>query len=199
MAINSSKPQGVLLVGPPGCGKTTFLDMIREKYDKESYFAIGSTSTKAGMLDQLFLKKPKYLLIDEIETMDAYHQTVLLSLMQSGTLTETKRKITRETKMNTWVFATCNKTDRLLEPLMDRFTVMYFKPYAREEIIEIGRTRLAKEYKIKPELADYITTKILDTGSNSFRDVMKIAGLLPNKSETAVDYVMHTLEGYKQQ
>ena len=43
------------------------------------YFTIDAHSTKAGMLDYLFEKHPRILLIDEIEHMLAKDQTVLLT------------------------------------------------------------------------------------------------------------------------
>src|SRR5215207_3200426 len=83
MALESEQPVHVLLTGKPGCGKTQFLENIKGHYKDKAYFTIGAHSTKAGMLDYLFEKRPRFLLIDEIEHMPAKDQAVLLSLMQS--------------------------------------------------------------------------------------------------------------------
>src|SRR5437867_570184 len=61
-AIISRKPVHVLLVGKPGCAKTMFLTEIMRGI-KESYFIVGSNSTKAGFVNQLFEKTPKFVLI----------------------------------------------------------------------------------------------------------------------------------------
>ena len=72
-AILSERPVHILLIGRPGCAKTMFLiEMMRRL--KNSYFIVGSNTTKAGLVNQLFEKEPKYLLIDELDKMNANDQ-----------------------------------------------------------------------------------------------------------------------------
>jgi holliday junction DNA helicase RuvB len=59
------------------------------------------------------------------------------NLMESGILTELKHKQQRTTQLKAWVFASCNRTDKLLPPLLTRFRDIYFKPYTEEEFVEI--------------------------------------------------------------
>jgi Holliday junction DNA helicase RuvB len=106
MALKAEQPVHVLLTGEPGCGKTQFLENIKGYYKDKAYFTIGAHSTKAGMLDYLFEKRPRFLLIDEIEHMPAKDQAVLLGLMQSQVISETKYKKTRQTQLKCCVFAT---------------------------------------------------------------------------------------------
>ena len=40
-ALESTSPIGILLVGPPGCGKSEFLKHIRAAYDDKSVFIDG--------------------------------------------------------------------------------------------------------------------------------------------------------------
>ena len=47
--LNSEQPVHVLLTGEPGCGKTQFLENIKEYYKHRAYFTIGAHSTKTGM------------------------------------------------------------------------------------------------------------------------------------------------------
>src|SRR6476620_7647704 len=61
-AIRSHLPVHVLLVGPPGSAKTLFLMECMNL--QRSYFTLGSHSTKAGMVDYLFVNRPRYLIID---------------------------------------------------------------------------------------------------------------------------------------
>ena len=42
------------------------------------------------------------------------------------------------TQLKTWVFASANNIDKLLPPLLTRFTVIHLKPYTREEFVEIA-------------------------------------------------------------
>jgi DNA polymerase III delta prime subunit len=70
--------------------------------------------------------------------------------MESGILSELKHKQRRTTQLKTWVFASCNSTDKLLPPLTTRFTVIHFKPYTEEEFGEIvvnSETRYRRSFE----------------------------------------------------
>src|SRR5438094_858225 len=77
MSITSQKPVHILLVGPPASAKTLF--MLECMKLERSYFTLGSHSTKSGMLEYLFERRPRYLIVDEIEHMGIRDQTGLLS------------------------------------------------------------------------------------------------------------------------
>src|SRR5437867_8319221 len=143
-AILSRKPAHVLLVGKPGCAKTMFLTEIMYSI-KKSYFTVGSNTTKAGLVNQLFEKEPKYLLIDELDKMSGNDQVSLLHLMETGIISETKVKKTRQLELTSWVFATCNNSENIIEPLLSRFLVLEVPEYTFEEFREIAVTRLRKE------------------------------------------------------
>jgi Holliday junction DNA helicase RuvB len=96
LSFSSEKPVHILLVGPPASAKTLF--MLSCMKLERSYFTLGSHSTKSGMMDYLFQKRPRYLVIDEIEHMPIKDQTALLSLMETGIIVETKYKKTRDTQ-----------------------------------------------------------------------------------------------------
>jgi Holliday junction DNA helicase RuvB len=79
-----------MLVGPPGQAKTLFLKCILETFgEKKAFFTVGGNASKSGMIDVLFDMQPCYLLIDEIEHLKPEYQTALLSLMETGILTQT--------------------------------------------------------------------------------------------------------------
>jgi len=69
-AILSKRPIHVLLTRKPGCAKTLFLTEIMHSV-KQSYFIVGSNTTKAGLVNQLFVRQPKFLLIDELDKMQS--------------------------------------------------------------------------------------------------------------------------------
>ena len=94
-ALRADHPVHLLLVGKPGGGKTRFLKAIENRFPSQSYFALASGASGAGMVQKLFDKQPKYLLIDEIEHMKRSDIAVLQSLMQDGDLIETKKINTR--------------------------------------------------------------------------------------------------------
>ena len=66
---------------------------------ERSYFTLGTHSTRSGMVDYLFEKRPRFLIVDEIEHMSIRDQTVLLSLMETGIIAETKFMKTRNTQL----------------------------------------------------------------------------------------------------
>lgn len=62
-ALLSNDPIHILLVGKPGSAKSMFLTELMRCF-KSSLFVVGSNSTKAGLINQLFDKLPQYLLVD---------------------------------------------------------------------------------------------------------------------------------------
>ena len=128
-SLNSKEPVSILLVGPPGQAKTLFLKSILHEFGEKSFFTVGGNASKAGIIDVLFDLRPKYLLVDEIEHLKSEYQTMLLSLMETGILTQTVHKKIRQTHLKTWVFATSNGTKKLSEPLLSRFRVMNVNKY----------------------------------------------------------------------
>lgn len=60
------------------------------------------------MIAYLFENRPRYLLCDEIGKMAPKDQAILLNLMETGIVSETKYGKTRSAQIKTSVFATCN-------------------------------------------------------------------------------------------
>lgn len=180
--LNSSLPVHVLLVGPPGSAKTLFL-MECMKLPR-SYFTLGSHSTKAGMLDHLFNSRPKHLIVDEIEYMAVKDQAALLSLMETGILSETKFEKTRQSVMRTWVFASCNDEKKLLTPLLSRFFVLYFKKYDYKSFEKIANHILKRECNLEKELSTLIANLVWNNlKSRDIRDCIKIGRIAKNQDD----------------
>ena len=77
------------------------------------------------MIDYIFDNNPKFLLIDEIDKMASKDQTFLLNLMETGIVSETKRRKTRTIRsVKTWVFATSNNISKVMLPLQSRLFVV---------------------------------------------------------------------------
>jgi Holliday junction DNA helicase RuvB len=181
-AILSKRPVHLLLVGSPGSGKTMFLTEIM-RHHKESYFVVGSNTTKAGLVNQLFERRPKILLIDELEKMSVTDQTSLLHLMETGIISETKINKIRQMELTSWVFASANSSHRIIEPLLSRFVVLEIPEYTFDEFSEIAVTRLRKE-QVKESIAKVIAQKVWnELGSKDIRDVIKVARLASSIEE----------------
>jgi holliday junction DNA helicase RuvB len=194
MALRSEQPVHVLLTGEPGCGKTQFLENIKGYYKDEVYFTIGAHSTKAGMLNYLFEKHPRFLLIDEIEHMPAKDQAVLLSLMQSQILSETKYGRTRQTQLKCSIFATSNSTKKMLDPLLSRLVVIKVAKYGYEQFKKVAmKVLVEREHLEDVDLARAIVNKVWQKSSDNanIRDVIKIARLAKNMNDA--DLVSRTI------
>jgi Holliday junction resolvasome RuvABC ATP-dependent DNA helicase subunit len=193
LSLTSERPVHILLVGPPASAKTLF--MLECMNLERSYFTLGSQSTKSGMIDYLFEKRPRYMIVDEIEHMPMRDQTALLSLMETGIVAETKFQRTRNTQLKTWVFATSNSTEQMLTPLLSRFMVLHFKQYKYENFHEIavhmlGHQGISKE--IASPVADAVWSKMK---SKDIRDCIKIAHLAKSKDD--VNWIVETLKKYR--
>jgi holliday junction DNA helicase RuvB len=178
-ALRADAPVHLLLVGAPGLAKTRFLKAMESKYPDKSYFALASGASGAGMIDLLFKKQPRYLLVDEIEDMKKSDQACLLSLMQDGDLIETKKVNTRSMKLNCSVFATCNDTKRLRPALLTRFKIVEIKPYSREQFIDIAVEHLGSEFSF------YIAEGVWDKfgEKSNMREAERIAAMCHSEAE----------------
>jgi Holliday junction DNA helicase RuvB len=193
LSLSSERPVHILLVGPPASAKTLFmLECI--KLDR-SYFTLGSQSTKSGMINYLFEKRPRYLIVDEIEHMPIKDQTALLSLMETGIVAETKFEKTRNTQLKTWVFATSNATEKMLTPLLSRFMTLHFKRYKFEDFFEISVNILSHE-GVPSEIAGTVAHEVwYSLRSKDIRDCIKIGRLSKNKED--VNWIVQTLRNYR--
>ena len=82
MALESNHICPVLLTGPPASAKTLFLQSLMKL--KDSHFIDCSNASKSGVVDYVFDKRPKYLLLDELDKLSRKDQTFLLNLMETG-------------------------------------------------------------------------------------------------------------------
>jgi MoxR-like ATPase len=195
-ALRSANPVGILLVGPPGCGKSEFLKQIRAAYDNKSVFIDGSYGSKAGIFEALKERRPKYVLLDEVDKLTGQDQQALLNLMESGRITKTTKSESYDIKLDAWVFATANNKDDILEPLYDRYERYFLTEYTDEEFKAIAVQRLKKEGIEDEELSLYIANSVLrGLQSRSIRDIVRIA----RKSKTIedVDETIQTLKKYR--
>ena len=194
MAIQAERPVHLLLCGPPASAKSLFMRSLTRL--ERSYYAIGNSSTKSGIFDYLFEQRPRYFIVDEVEKMNKKDQTSLLNLMESGILSELKHKQQRTTQLKTWVFASCNSTDKLLPPLLTRFRDIHFKPYTEEEFVQIVLNVLDREEGVDRDIALLIADGVYNRlKSSNIRECVRIARLAKNDS-TQVNRIIDTFAKY---
>jgi Holliday junction DNA helicase RuvB len=174
---SSDKQIHILLCGPPVSAKSLFMQQLMQL--ENSYFTLGSHSSKSGMVDALFEKQPRYLIVDEIDKMSPKDQTVLLSLMETGIIAETKYKRAREIQLKTSVFATANETKKLLQPLLTRFSVLHLPLYTFEEFRKITQRVLCHEESLDIDIADFISDAVWNKmKSANIRDCIRIGRMV---------------------
>ncbi|HJT85970.1 MAG TPA: AAA family ATPase [Nitrososphaeraceae archaeon] len=182
---SADKQIHILLCGPPASAKSLFMQHLIKL--ENSYFTLGSHSSKSGMIDALFEKQPRYLIVDEIDKMSPKDQTVLLSLMETGIIAETKYKRAREIQLKTSVFATANETKKLLQPLLTRFSVLHLPPYTFEEFRKITQRVLCYEEEcIDIDIADFISDAVWSKmKSANIRDCIRIGHMVAATAASA--------------
>jgi Holliday junction DNA helicase RuvB len=187
MALNSDEKVSILLSGPPASAKTMFLESLSKL--KSSYFVDGTTTTKSGLIDCLFLNNPKYLLIDEIDKMSTKDQTMLLNLMETGIVSETKHNKNRTANMKTSVFATSNNVRNIITPLQSRFFVVELAPYTYEQFYQISVHLLTKGHKVSIDIAENISEKVW-ASSRNIRDCVRVGKMA--KSVDDIQFLIGT-------
>lgn len=195
-ALEKRRKLNFLLVGPPSSAKTLILITTQRVMGDEAYFATGSRTTSAGLTEALLDYRPEVLLIDEIDKMDMKSYAVLLSLMETGDVLETKHGRHGGIRLNTTVIAACNRTNRLPPELLSRFMVINFKPYDRDTFIEVCRRWLSRAEGVPEELATYIGERVWESLDKDVRRARDIARLLREESREDVERVVKFLLKY---
>ena len=130
-AVKSDSPVHVLISGPPSSSKTVFLRALQKSLGSSCHFIDGETASKSGFIDYVMntTSHPKYILIDELDKMERADQPVLLNVLETGILQETKFKRARRMDLkNTWFFCTCNDNSKIIDPLLSRFYILEIPP-----------------------------------------------------------------------
>lgn len=194
-AIVSKESISILLCGPPASSKTVFLMEIMKGLDNTCYIDCTNT-TGAGLVDKLFNNDIQYLLLDEIEKMSKKDQNVLLNVMETGMLIETKVSKTRSKQMNNLkVFATTNNVDVLSRPLRSRFMEFHLPEYTLEQFSEIARRLLSKRFGHSNQLANEIAAAVWnEMNSRDVRSVLAIAKLVHSIED--VSWLVQTFKRY---
>lgn len=180
LSLESSRPVHVLLYGPPATAKTLFLSELA-RLDGARY-ALGGTSTRAGIVDFILESRPRFLIIDELEKMDSRDYSSLLSLMETGYVSRLHKSAKESTKIRTWVFAGANNINKLPQELLSRFMRVHIKAYSEEDFKRVAYSVLTKREGTDPEIAGYIINKLSGV-TKDVRDAVRVARLARSMDE----------------
>jgi len=76
-------------------------------------------------------------------------------------------------ELQSWVFATCNNTKKIIESLLSRFVVLGVPEYTFEEFVRIAVNRLGKENIERSYLPNVIKENINRSYHNSTMEIIK--------------------------
>ena len=168
-AIASRRRINFLLEGPPACAKSVMLEGIRISVPS-SYQAFGSRTSAAGLSEVLFELRPTVLLLDEADKMRHEVYSVLLGLMESGEILETKSGKTRGVVLETTVIAACNSSKKMSPEFLSRFAFHpHFPLYSRSEFIDVVVGMLTRVEGCPDDVAKLIGVQVYDMGLGDVR------------------------------
>lgn len=190
MALESNDTCSILLTGPPASAKTLFLQSLMKL--KDSHFVDCSNASKSGIVDYIFENKPKYLLLDELDKLSRKDQTFLLNLIETGIVSETKYRRTRKMGIRSFVFATSNNVEKIIEPLQSRFFIVKLQDYTYDQFYEITiRLLTSNQHNVDEGIARAATAAVWSTSRN-IRDSIKIASMA--RSSEDIDWLVNTFQ-----
>jgi MoxR-like ATPase len=166
--------------------------------EKNAFLIVGGNAGKSGLIDVLFDMQPRYLLVDEIEHLKPEYQTTLLSLMETGILTQTMHSKVRQIHLKTSVFATSNGTKKLSEPLLSRFRVMHLNEYSFSQFYKISVKKLLAE-GLDNKSAHEIAISVWEQLPNpNIRNCVQIGRLVKNEPDIqmAIADEVHNFKAY---
>jgi len=174
-AIRSKDPVHLILVGPPGCGKSLLLECIQEAFQEQSQWIDSTTSSGIGMIERIYekVKRLRFLLVDELEKFNMDDRTVLLGLLSNGKLSRQLKDINIELHgLKVWFLATCNNIEKIkkIQPeFLDRAEIIRIPDLDYETFLYVASKRLQREDGIhSEEIARYIAIRVYhDFGENT--------------------------------
>jgi len=179
-SLTSPEPVHILLAGPPATAKSLFLEALGNLPGAQ--YALGGSSSRAGIADFLINFTPRFLIIDELDKMKGEDFSVLLSLMQSGVVARMKKGLRDINQMTTWVYAGVNRADKLPPELLSRFVTFNFKTYTRDEFLEVAQEVITKQHGKDPALARYIAEAVVKR-TKDVRQAVQVAKLVDSTDE----------------
>ena len=175
LSLASERPVHQFLWGPPASAKTLFMLELERMGDAR--YALGSTSTRAGLRQLLMDTQPRYLLLDELDKGRDSDYAVLLSAMENGILVDGRYdQNLRRVNVNLWVFAAGNSKERIWPELLSRFGEgLRIAPYTPEEFLEVAERVLVMREGAPQDVAKAIAVSTLqELRSRDVRDAIRV-------------------------
>lgn len=174
-ALLAEKPVHVLMVGPPSTAKSLFLMELARL--PGAWYALGTTTSRQGLARFLADRRPRYLLVDELDKAYREDLAVLLSVMEDGKLVEVKTGRVVQEDLPLRVFAAGNSERGLPPELLSRFLRAKLRPYLATELREVMVGVLVKREGTPAVEAAAIADLCLRYGLRDVRDAVRLRRL----------------------
>lgn len=174
--LQVEKPIHVLLVGPPALAKTLFLWDVERTWGEQSMWLVGSATSRAGLWDAVAEKRPRILLIDELDKMTATDTSALLSLMEKGRLVRMKVNRRLDLELDVWVVGCANRIYRMSPELLSRFRVYNIREYNASEFRDVVTSALVTHENVSRDEAAEIASRLVGK-CHDVRDAVRVARL----------------------
>lgn len=175
-ALTMEDPIHILLYGPPSIAKSMFLMDIERAVGSLALPLLGSATSHAGLWDMIAERRPRYLLIDEIEKMNLQDMAGLLSLMEHKRIIRMKVGRMLDLELDCRVFAAANVVRRLPPELLSRFWKYSVTEYNSTEYVQVVKSVLVNREGIVEEYAHQIAMKLVNS-THDVRDAIRVARL----------------------
>ena len=174
--LQVEKPIHVMLVGPPALAKTLFLWDIENTWGEQAMWLVGRATSRAGLWDAVAEKRPRILLIDELDKMTAVDTAALLSLMEKGRLVRMKVNRRLDLELDVWVIACANRMYKMSPELLSRFRVHNIYEYNATEFRDVVTSALTTHEHVSRDDAAEIATRLVGK-THDVRDAVRVARL----------------------
>ena len=121
-------------------------------------------------------KRPKIVLVDEIEKMALADMVGLLALMEQGRIIRAKVGRKLDERLTVWVIATANRTYKMPEELLSRFARFDLVEYTATEFRYVFTSDLITHEDTSSDHAAEIATRLLGK-THDVRDAVRVARL----------------------
>lgn len=165
--IYADDPVHFIIVGPPGNGKTLFLECIRDAFQYQSCWGDTVTSSGIGVIEEIISmgNRLRFLLIDEIEKFHKNDRHAFLALLARGNISRKLAKRNIEIKgLKVWFLATCNDYEYMQKyekAFVNRCQKVEIPALPKETYFYVASKVLRKEKGIhSEEIGKYIAQRV---------------------------------------
>jgi hypothetical protein len=196
-AIAFHKRTHFLLEGPPASVKSTILDAIRNVVP-DSTMVFGRGASAKGLSNRLFEEQPSVLLMDELDKSKKEVREMILGLMETGEIINTKADDSRGIVLDTLVFAACNSSAMFAPEFKSRFAMHpCFERYTRSEFINVVIAMVSKGSTCPVELAEYIAIQVFDNELGDVRQARDIWKSMNTPTIAEADRILNVKLKYR--